>query len=134
MEVGYGPDGGIMYALLTLALACSEAADDSGGSASVTFVDPLDGDSVPVGTLQASVIVEGFLLQDPSKHNEGAPEGYLSISVDGTEVLQTSSTVFEVQLDAVGSATLGAELRYTDGDALEPGVVAEVQLDVVAGP
>jgi hypothetical protein len=123
-----------MYALLTLALACSEPSADSGESASVTFVDPLDGDTVAVGALQASVIVEGFLLEDPAKHNDGAPEGYLSVSLNDAEVLQTSSTVFEVQLDAAGSVTLGAELRYADGDPLEPAVAAEVQLDVVAAP
>jgi hypothetical protein len=100
-------------------------------TASITFVDPVDGDSVEVGAQSVSVLVEGFTLESAAKHNEGEPAGYLAITLDGEEVLQTASTVFEVTFTEPGSVTLGAELFYADGDALEPPVVAEIALEVV---
>ncbi|MDP2314202.1 MAG: hypothetical protein Q8P41_14965 [Pseudomonadota bacterium] len=112
--------------LLALLLACSGAKDDTGEAASsITFLSPAAGATVPAGDVSVSVVVENFVLVSPAKHNEGEAEGYIAVSVDGAEVLQTGDTQFTVTL-AAGAHTLGAELYYTDGDALDPAVSAEI--------
>lgn len=117
--------------LALLALACTgdkDSAADTGPQPAVTFLDPLDGGTVTAGDVQLSLIVENFTLTDPAKHNEGTPEGYLSITVDGGEVVQTASTQITITL-AAGAHTVGAGLFYADGDATgaeaEIGVTAE---------
>lgn len=118
-----------VIASLLLVLGCG-GEEPEAAAASVTFVDPVDGDSVEVGAQSVSVLVEGFTLEPPAKHNEGEPTGYLAITLDGEEVLQTASTVFDVTFAEPGNVTLGAELFYADGDALEPPVSAEIALDI----
>ncbi len=118
--------------LLPLLWACSgEAVDDTAGEApTIDFLQPTDGATVAAGDVSVSLVVDDFTLQDPAKHNEGAPEGYVAVSVDGAEVLTTGDTQFTLTLDEVGAHTLTAELRYTDGDALEPPAVAEISVTV----
>lgn len=115
--------------VLSLLLACSGAHDDTGAEEAPTieFLSPTDGATVPAGDVAVSVVVDDFTLESPAKHNEGAPEGYLSVTVDGAEVLTTAETQFTVTL-AAGAHTIGAELRFVDGDALEPAVSAEVSV------
>jgi hypothetical protein len=115
---------------LVLLSACSGEQEEA-VSASVAFVDPVEGDRIEAGTRSVSVLVDGFALASPAKHNEGEPTGYVSVTLDGEEVLQTGSTVFDVTFAEVGAVTLGAELFYADGDALEPPVSAEIALEIV---
>jgi hypothetical protein len=103
------------------ALACSGNAEDSGGEAvdapTIEWLVPSEGDTVTAGDVACSTIVDGFTLEDHAKHNEGAPEGYMSVSVDGAEALAGSETNFTVTL-AAGAHDLTAALFYADGDAV----------------
>ena len=109
-----------------LLLACSNTLEDTAAEAvTLAFLSPTDGETVTAGEVAVSVVVDGFTLEDPAKHSEGAPEGYLAVTVDGAEVLTTGETQFNVTLDA-GEHTLGGALFYADGDALEPSVSAEI--------
>jgi len=113
-----------MLALLSL-LAC---ADDTDATAAPTlaFVAPPDGAVVTADTAVAvSLLVEDFGLESPAKHNEGMPEGYVVLRVDGVDAETMATTQTEVLL-AAGAHTLEAELFYVDGDALQPAVVASV--------
>jgi hypothetical protein len=114
--------------ILFLLLACTGTDKDTAGEAAstITFLDPIDGDTVPVGDVAVSVIVEGFALEAPAKHNEGEPEGYITVTVDGAEALTTAATQFTVTLAAAGSHTIGAALTYADGDAI--GVSDEITI------
>ena len=112
--------------LLPLLAACSGTPDDTATeAATVDFLSPTDGAVVAVGEVPVSLVVDGFTLV-AAKHSEGAPEGYIAFSVDGAEVLQSAEALFNVAIDAAGEHVLRAELRYSDGDALEPAVAAEV--------
>jgi hypothetical protein len=107
--------------LLALALACTgeEPAEET-ETPTVTFVSPADGDVVPAGDVDVTVIVEHFLLESPAKHNEGEPEGYLVLTVtqgDSTDTIETGATNNTVTL-AAGEATLGADLYFADGDEI----------------
>lgn len=108
--------------LFTLALlACTSSSDDSGKEAvappTLSWLSPAEGDTVAAGDVSCSTVVDAFSLQDPAKHNDGAPIGYIQVSVDGTEVLTTGSTTFTLTL-AAGAHTLAAALFYDDGDAV----------------
>ena len=81
--------------------------------------------------VQLSLLVEGFALVDPAKHNEGQPEGFLRLAVNGADTLDTAQTTPTLSL-AAGATILDAELLYSDGDSLEPAVTASLSLDVVA--
>jgi hypothetical protein len=119
--------------LFLLLTACTGETDTAADvDATVTFLSPADGDEVPVGDLACSVVVENFLLTDPAKHGgEEEPEGYIGVSVDGTEVLQSSATNFTITLDTAGVVELTAELFYAnDGDSLDEPAVATVSLTV----
>lgn len=105
---------------LTLALlACTDKSDDTGTETvappTVTWLAPDDGATVAAGDVACSTVIDAFTLQDPAKHNEGAPIGYVSVSVDGTEVLQAGTTTFTLPLTA-GAHDLTAALFYEDGD------------------
>jgi hypothetical protein len=82
---------------------------------SVAWLSPVDGETVAAGDVACSVLVEGFTLIDPAKHNEGTPEGYLQVSVDASEEMVTASTTFTLPLEA-GAHSLGVGLLYSDGD------------------
>ncbi|MFZ5480820.1 MAG: hypothetical protein ACOZNI_28935 [Myxococcota bacterium] len=119
-------------AFLTLS-ACSGAGDSTEEiDPTISFLSPADGDEVTVGEVACSVVVENFTLADLAKHSEGeAPEGYIGVRVDGTEVLQTSETNFDLTLDAAGAVTVEAELFYgDDGDSLDEPAIASVDLVV----
>lgn len=119
-----------MLTLLTLLACGTTETKDTGPLPTLTFLDPIDGDTVPVGEKTVSVIVENFALVDPAKHNEGEAEGYITVRLNGTEVLQTGATQFPVTFDTAGSATLEGELFFSDGDALDPAVVTSISLTV----
>ena len=119
-----------MIALLIL-LACKDHHDDTAAAPSLSFLSPEDGAQVVAGDVQLSLLVEGFALEDPAKHNEGEPEGFLRLAVNGTDTLDTAQTTPTLTL-AAGATILDAELLYSDGDSLEPAVTASLSLDVVA--
>jgi hypothetical protein len=116
--------------LLALALACADAHDDTSEEApTVRFLAPLDGDVVTAGDVPVSILVEDFILKSPAVHNVGTGEGYAQMRVDGVDVLAAMRTNFTLDL-AAGEHVLEAELFYTDGDALEPAVMARVTVTV----
>jgi hypothetical protein len=123
--------------LLALLFACTGADPDTADTdlavdpPSMSFLSPTDGATVPAGDIAVAVVVNAFTLEDPAKHNDGAPEGYLSVSVDGAAVLTTKETNFTLTITDAGAHTIGAELLYADGDALEPDPVsAEIGITV----
>ena len=105
--------------LLALALlACTSGKEDDTGSTaapSITWLAPTDGATVTAGLVECSLVIDGFSLQDPSKHNEGAPSGYVSVSDNDALALSTGETTFSITL-AAGAHTLLAQLYYADGD------------------
>ncbi len=116
--------------LLALALACAaDKHDTAEDTPTVTFLAPLDGEVVTAGDVPVSLLVEDFLLKSPAVHNVGTGEGYAQMRVDGVDVLAAMRTNFTLDL-AAGEHTLEAELFYTDGDALEPAVMARVTVTV----
>lgn len=104
-----------------------DEAEETAAAPAITLLDPLDGDTVPAGEVDLSFIVENFTLIDPAKHNEGTAEGYISVTVDGAEALQTASTQVTVTLTA-GAHTVGGALYYADGDGA--GAETEIGLTV----
>lgn len=113
------------------ALACATPEAEV-EAATLVFLSPETGDEPPVGDLACSVVVENFLLVDPAKHGgEDVSEGYISVRVDGAEVLQSGATTFTVTLDAAGAVVLEAELLYDDGDPLDPPALATLDLTVI---
>jgi hypothetical protein len=111
-----------------LLLAALGACTDGGASSqdtaatempTITFLSPTTGDSVTAGDVPFSVIVEHFALVALAKDNEGEPEGYIGVRVDGAEVLQTAETNFSLTLTTEGPVTVEAELFFSDGDGLE---------------
>lgn len=113
--------------LFSLLFACSGEADDTAvATPTIAFLSPADGATVAVGDVAVSLVVDDFILVDVAKHGEGTPQGYISVTLDGAEVLQSSVAQFTVTVDAAGEHILGAELYYEDGDALEPPVSAEI--------
>lgn len=106
-----------MLLVLTL-LACTGKEDDSGAAVAaptVTWLSPTDGATVTAGLVSCSIVIDGFALQDPAKHNDGAPAGYIAISVDDAVVLSTGDTTFDLTV-GTGPHTLTAQLYYADGD------------------
>ena len=107
-----------MLLALTL-LACAGKSEDTGGEAvaapTIAWLSPSDGDTVAAGDVSCSVVVADFTLDDPAKHNGGAPIGYVEVSVDAAVVTQTGGTTFTLTLDG-GVHDLTAQLFYADGD------------------
>ncbi len=117
--------------LLVLLLACSDKANESAIDVpTLVFLQPEAGASVTGPDVAFTVVVEDFTLVEPSKHNEGVAEGFIRVSADGTAVLDTGSTQFDLTL-AAGGHTIAVELFYTDGDALEPAVSSSLSLTVL---
>lgn len=117
--------------MLLLLLACTGASDSAvpDHDASLRFLDPVDGDTLAVGTHAISLLVDGFSLVE-AKHNEGMPTGFLVVRLDGEEVLTTGATVFDVTFPEAGEVTLSAALEYADGDPLDPPVEASIGLTI----
>lgn len=104
--------------MLFVMLACSGAEEEEVEAPTVEWLAPADGDTLAAGDTNASLVVDGLVLTDAAKHaEEGTPEGYVVVSVDGTEVLTTAEVVFTLTLEA-GTHELDAALYYTDGDAI----------------
>jgi hypothetical protein len=106
--------------MLLLWLGCAADTDTGEGAEpapTVTWLVPSEGDTVAVGDVSCSLIVEEFSMVSPTFHSMGAPTGYLELSVDGNMALQTGDTTPILTLEA-GDHELSAELHYTDGDAV----------------
>jgi hypothetical protein len=95
--------------------ACAEPTDEQAEAPTLQWLSPSDGERVAAGELSCAVILESFSLLDPAKHNDGAPIGYVGITVDAQPVLELGSTTFTLSL-GVGAHELGATLYYADGD------------------
>lgn len=101
-------------------LACgtttsTDTAEEAVAPPTLAWLTPSEGDTVSAGDVACSTIIDAFTLEDPAKHNEGAPIGFVAVSVDGQEVLQAGATTFTLTLDA-GAHELIAQLFYADGD------------------
>ena len=118
----------MLIMLVVLACAHKDHHDDSAAeaTATVSFLAPLDDELVVLGDNSASLLVEGFTLVDVERHNEGTPEGFVRLSLDGVMVAESGLTQLPYTLTETGEHTLTAELFYSDGDALEPPVSASV--------
>lgn len=103
--------------LLVSLIACGGDGDDTAATEAptVSWLEPAADGTVTAGTVPASLVVEHFTLEDPAMHSEGGAEGYVAVSVDGSVVLETSQTTFDLDLTA-GMHTLDAQLFYVDGD------------------
>lgn len=117
-----------------IALVACATPDDSAidADATIVFLSPEEGAAVAIGDVDFSVVVENFTLVDLAKHTEGeSAEGYIGVSVDGVESLQTSATQFALTLDVAGEVKVEAELFYgDDGDPLDEPAVASLTLTV----
>jgi hypothetical protein len=115
----------------------------------LSFLSPADGATVPAGELQVSIVVEEFELVPPSvaaadparggpalpllllpasaraHDEEGVPSGYCDLRLDGVSVASLDSTQLTLTVEA-GAHTLEGELRFADGDPLDPPVAASV--------
>ena len=121
----------MLIMLLTLACAHKDhPAEDSGAeaTATVSFLSPVEEELVVLGDNTASLLVEGFTLVDVDRHNEGTPEGFVRLSLDGVTLIESGLTQLPYTLTEAGEHTLTAELLYSDGDALEPPVSASVTI------
>ena len=139
--------------------ACKDAADDSAlEPPTLSILSPEADATVVAGDVAVSLVVEHFVLVEPvasrdsrsdrafgalmdlmipggsaaAHTEEGTPEGYISLSLDGTEVLTTGSTQATISVTDAADHTLEAQLFYTDGDELEPPVTASVSFSAVA--
>lgn len=110
---------------LMFALGCATPSGMGSGTAddeetpTATWVSPREGDTVEAGDVPLSIAVEHFLLVDPAKHEDDAPEGTLRVSwTDGTtaDSLDTASTTPTILLASAGTWTLAATLILADGD------------------
>jgi hypothetical protein len=107
--------------LLPFLLACTGSADDTAEAETptISFLAPEDGATVPAGDIDVSLVVDDFTLEDPAKHNEGQPEGYVELSwTDGTtsDEEQTADTNTVISITSPGAWTLTASLYFADGD------------------
>lgn len=118
-----------MWFVLSLLTACTAGGADT-GAASIEIVHPSADDSIAVGPFSVTVLVENFSLQAPATTGKVAPAGYISASLNGTEVLTTAETTFSVSTDTMGTYTLAVELRTADGGALTPPATDEVTLAI----
>jgi hypothetical protein len=107
--------------MLLFLFACNGEKDDSSSEAveppTIAWVTPKDGGMVTAGDVEASIVVDYFMLVDPAKHNEGEPTGYVEISIDGKKVKDVGAPNFTLNIPQ-GKHELGAELYYADGDAV----------------
>jgi hypothetical protein len=111
-----------------LAVACEPEVDLD--PSAVSFLVPTEGESYPAGDLTLSIVVENFGLVSP-EHTAGEAEGYIEVSLDGGDPLQTSSTTPSIAVEE-GEREVTATLFYSDGDPVEPEASASVNFTVTA--
>jgi hypothetical protein len=114
---------------LTLLLLACAAPEGTASAAHLEFLSPRDGDSVPAGVVDVSLLVENFVLVAP-KENMGTPVGFLVVSVDDEAPWVAHDTVFALSLETPGAVTLSAALIYADGAPLDPVAEAQVTIDL----
>jgi hypothetical protein len=108
-------------------VGCSEKEETY--TPALSFLQPKDGATVPAGDLAVSIVVEDFELVPPEglAHDEqGIPAGYCSLTLDEQAVADVSSPRGTVSGLTAGPHVLVGELRYADGDALQPPVAVAV--------
>lgn len=115
--------------VLAFLLACA-AAEEEEEAPTLAFLSPEDGEVLTAGDTDVALIVDGFLLVDPSKHGDASTEGWIVARVDGVEAGTFGVTNFVLALAEPGEHTLEAELIHEDGDPLEPPVVASVTVEI----
>ena len=138
----------VLPRMLPLFLVACGSEDPSLEPAQVTILVPTDGGTVAAGDVPVSLVVDHFTLVTPETahvkpvlapwplralvaearaHNEeGVPEGFVHLVLDGTSEQDISRTQASFASVAAGAHTLSATLRYADGDELEPSVTASV--------
>lgn len=139
--------------LLALAAGCAndKAADTSSSAPTVSFLSPAEGEELSDSAAQVSLLIENFTLTAPAASAAGpqwpllllpggvarahseegvTPEGYCTLSLDGTPVVDLSETQHTLNGLAGGEHTLGAQLYYADGDPLDEPATAEVTFTV----
>lgn len=138
----------LAFLAVSLGLGCSDKGDDSATpTPTLSILVPADGATVAAGTVDVTIIVDDMTLEEPGAdearatgspllwlipgrdalaHNEGTAEGYAELSLDGSVVAEMYTTQTQLSDVAAGAHTLGCELYYSDGDALEPPVTAEI--------
>ena len=139
--------------LLALVAGCAadKAGDTSSSAPSVTFLSPTAGEELRESQAQVSRLVENFGLTTPvgkaagpswpllllpggaawAHGEEGdTPEGYVTLTLDGTAVVNLSEIQHTLGGLAGGEHTLGAQLYYADGDPLDEPATAEVDFTV----
>lgn len=106
----------------------------------LAFLAPQEGDVVDAGEVDVSVVVDDFVLVEPTAsvgspfswlvptawaHGDegGTPAGYVVLFVDEVEVGQLSTTQGRIEV-APGVHGLRGALRFADGDPLDPPVEA----------
>lgn len=117
--------------MFLLLFACDPGADTATAAVpSIEILSPTGDEPVAEGVVAFSVLVENFTLVEP-KHSDGGEtaSGYISVSIDGTEVNKFALTQFSVQLLA-GDHEVAVELMYDDGDALDEPATDSVSLTV----
>jgi hypothetical protein len=115
----------------------------------VAIVAPADGSTTSSGDVAVEVEVTDFDLVAPEEtarfvplplwwapsmafaHEPGEePEGYLHVTVDDEELLDTIELEFTLEALASGSHTIEVELLYPDGDAFYPAVRDSIDITV----
>ena len=124
----------MLIMLVALACAHKDHHDDSAAeaTATVSFLAPLDEELVVLGDNSASLLVEGFTLVDVERHNEGTPEGFVRLSLDGVMVAESGLTQLRVYFqlddnDDAGNDYLGYYAGETSTAAYRPQLVLTYQ-------
>ncbi len=131
-----------ILALLVLA-ACQTS--DGGEAPTLTILSPAEGDTVAVGEVQVSVIVENFELFVPgtarlvpfdpttwlspaawAHGDEASTRGWISMTLDDDDASVLGATQGSLSNVMAGSHALTLQLIHEDGDPVEPAVAATV--------
>lgn len=111
----------------------------------VAFLTPTEGESVAQGPVAISLLVEHFVLVEPPAvaaywsrflpwseahaHEEGTPEGFVRLSVDGVEEARVAVPQATLTLTGAGAHTISAELLDADAVSLDPPVTASITIE-----